>query len=77
MTAVKKLQLTNCSPTLMLGIGGTAVKKLQITNCSHSPQKQSCTAEAEAKLHNPEICVSLNYRANHVFATSLLLLFSK
>ena len=47
------------------------VKKLRHTGCSHSPlQKQSCTAEAEAKLQNPEICMPPNYPAKNGFATS-------
>ena len=76
MPAVKKLQITNYSPTLIIGEGGvTAVKILQLTNCSptavtSSPlAKQSCTAEA--KLHNPEISVPPNFRVNHGFATNV------
>ena len=54
----------NCSPTLILGGDYSS----PTADCSHYPQKQSCTAEAEAKRHNSEIAMPPNFRAKHGFS---------
>ena len=50
------------SPSLIIG----EIQRTLKSHCSLSPQKQSCTAEAESKLQNPETCVPQNFRAKYL-----------